>query len=96
MGNECTTCESVDNNQNNNNPPNHNIQSDPVDTNVQNRYFSREEIIETSLQQFSSKAREKRAPFHFQSGAVYDGEWVGNMRDGTGTQTWPDGAKYEG
>ena len=27
---------------------------------------------------------------------MYDGEWKGNMRDGVGIQTWPDGAKYEG
>ena len=44
----------------------------------------------------NSKDREKRPPFKFKSGAVYDGEWVGNMRDGYGIQTWPDGAKYEG
>lgn len=40
--------------------------------------------------------REKRPPFLFKSGAVYEGEWKGNMRDGNGIQTWPDKAKYEG
>ena len=40
--------------------------------------------------------REKRPPYQFKSGAVYEGEWKGNLRDGFGTQTWPDGAKYEG
>lgn len=34
--------------------------------------------------------------FRFASGAVYDGEWKGSLRDGLGTQVWPDGAKYEG
>ena len=40
--------------------------------------------------------REKRSPYTFKSGAIYDGEWRGNVRDGFGIQTWPDGAKYEG
>jgi len=40
--------------------------------------------------------REKRPPFTFQSGAIYEGEWKGNVRDGFGTQIWPDGARYEG
>lgn len=40
--------------------------------------------------------KEKRPAFVFSSGAVYEGEWIGNMRDGYGSQTWPDGAKYEG
>lgn len=40
--------------------------------------------------------KEKRPPYQFKSGAVYEGEWKGNLRDGFGTQTWPDGAKYEG
>jgi Uncharacterized protein conserved in bacteria len=40
--------------------------------------------------------REKRPPYTFKSGATYEGEWRGNMRDGWGVQVWPDGAKYEG
>lgn len=40
--------------------------------------------------------RERKKPYRFPSGAVYEGEWVGNMRDGYGKQTWPDGARYEG
>jgi len=28
--------------------------------------------------------REKRPPYTFKSGAVYDGEWKGNVRDGSG------------
>lgn len=43
-----------------------------------------------------SKTREKRLPFEFKNGAIYDGEWVGNDRDGYGIQRWPDGARYEG
>ena len=48
--------------------------------------------------------REKR-PLHIfkvishinlQSGAKYEGEWLGQDRDGYGTQIWPDGAKYQG
>lgn len=40
--------------------------------------------------------REGRPSYTFTSGAVYEGEWIGNLRDGNGVQTWPDGAKYEG
>jgi len=40
--------------------------------------------------------REKRPPYKFKSGAVYDGEWIDNMRDGYGVHTWADGARYEG
>ena len=32
----------------------------------------------------------------FRTGAVYDGEWLGNERCGFGVQTWPDGAEYRG
>lgn len=43
-----------------------------------------------------SAEREKRDPFTFKSGAVYEGEWRGSKKDGFGVQIWPDGAKYEG
>jgi hypothetical protein len=45
---------------------------------------------------FNPGPREKRPPHTFKSGAIYEGEWIGNMRDGFGIQTWADGAKYEG
>ncbi len=32
----------------------------------------------------NADVREKRQPYTFKSGAVYDGEWKGNMRDGYG------------
>ena len=53
----------------------------------------------------SSKIVEKRPPFTFKSGAIYDGRWCGTMRDGYGLQICitiysnkkgPDGARYEG
>ena len=40
--------------------------------------------------------REKRPPKTFEDGSVYDGEWIGENKDGYGIQTWPSGAKYEG
>jgi hypothetical protein len=40
--------------------------------------------------------REKRQPYQFKTGAIYDGEWKGGFRDGQGKQTWPDGAYYIG
>ena len=47
-------------------------------------------------QELHNLKREKRPPFTFKSGAIYDGEWKGHVRDGYGVQIWPDGAKYEG
>lgn len=32
----------------------------------------------------------------FSNGLKYEGEWLGNVRHGFGTQIWPDGAKYVG
>lgn len=32
----------------------------------------------------------------FRTGAVYDGEWLGNQRNGFGILTWRDGARYLG
>lgn len=43
-----------------------------------------------------STKREKRPRYTFRSGAVYEGEWLGNLRDGYGVQIWTDGARYEG
>lgn len=41
--------------------------------------------------------REKRSPYTYKStGSVYEGEWLGNFRDGFGTMIWLDGAKYIG
>ena len=40
--------------------------------------------------------RERRPAYTFKTGAIYEGEWLGGQRDGCGTQTWPDGTKYEG
>lgn len=40
--------------------------------------------------------RIKQGPITLPSGAVYSGEWRGGMRDGEGTQEWPDGSKYVG
>lgn len=28
------------------------------------------------------------------SGIKYEGEWMGGLKHGQGTQIWPDGAKY--
>lgn len=42
-----------------------------------------------------SSGRERK--WHrFRSGATYDGEWLGGVRDGLGKQCWPDGTVYVG
>ena len=40
--------------------------------------------------------RIKKGPITMKNGATYDGQWLNNMRDGVGTQLWPDGSRYEG
>ena len=32
----------------------------------------------------------------FKNGATYEGQWLGTMKHGHGTQKWKDGAKYVG
>lgn len=39
---------------------------------------------------------EFRPEHTFENGAIYKGQWNGNLRHGFGVQIWPDGAKYEG
>ena len=44
-----------------------------------------------------SATRREKHPVHlFEDGAVYTGQWRGDMRDGEGVQVWADGACYEG
>jgi len=40
--------------------------------------------------------RTERPEFRFPSGGRYKGQWLSNLRDGRGVQTWPDGEMYEG
>jgi len=40
--------------------------------------------------------RTERPEFMFPSGGKYRGQWLKNLRDGRGVQTWPDGEMYEG
>lgn len=64
--------------------------------NEKNRDHSLDSKEVESKCQSDSVEREKRPPFTFKSGAIYDGEWKGNKKDGYGIQVWPDGAKYDG
>ena len=40
--------------------------------------------------------RELKGPITLESDAVYEGEWLNELRDGQGKQRWPDGSLYEG
>ena len=40
--------------------------------------------------------REQREAVTLKNGAIYTGEWLNGMRDGFGSQKWPDGSRYEG
>lgn len=53
---------------------------------AQKGYFT--ENLETVKHQNPTQRRERRAPYRFATGGVYEGEWVGNMRDGQGVMMW--------
>lgn len=51
----------------------------------------------SSKKVFSNYTKEeKRAPYTYKSGAMYDGEWKGGFRHGFGKMRWKDGAEYIG
>lgn len=37
-----------------------------------------------------------KGPTNLPNGAIYEGSWLGDQRDGFGIQVWPDGSRYEG
>ncbi len=43
-----------------------------------------------------AQLREKRPLKTFSSGETYEGEWIGENKDGYGTLVWADGRKCEG
>jgi hypothetical protein len=47
-------------------------------------------------EQVDENGRITKGPFTLKNGAVYTGQWLMGMRDGFGTQLWPDGSRYEG
>ena len=50
------------------------------------------EAISISVSPFKEKCR----PITLDSGAIYEGEWIGSVREGYGKCLWPDGSTYEG
>ena len=38
----------------------------------------------------------KYTKFEYETGAVFEGQMRGGFRDGRGTMTWADSARYEG
>jgi hypothetical protein len=63
----------------------------------QSKYFKAEEAKETLKGSFKGHDEPlKNKVYQYTTGAVYNGEWKGGLRHGSGTMTWPDGARYEG
>ena len=61
------------------------------------RYFQREETFETLKLQPMARFRSSEVrEYRYRNGAVYQGQWRGNFRDGKGRMEWSDGAFYEG
>ena len=61
-------------------------------------YFTQKEHDETIRKKKIGKVEvEKREPYKYEcSKAIYDGEWLGGMRHGTGRIKWSDGSIYQG
>ena len=62
------------------------------------KYFKSEEAQETLSLGYTYEANTplQSREHTFKTGAVYNGQWKGNLRHGNGTMTWADGAVYEG
>lgn len=59
------------------------------------RYFAREELFET-LSETKELGPYRIASFNYKNAGLYEGEWLGGFRHGTGKMTWADGASYKG
>ena len=46
--------------------------------------------------QFQQGVRENRGQVALDNGAIYEGEWLNEQRDGYGVQKWLDGSRHEG
>eukprot|EP00419_Tripos_fusus_P021803 CAMPEP_0172712730 /NCGR_PEP_ID=MMETSP1074-20121228/61272_1 /TAXON_ID=2916 /ORGANISM="Ceratium fusus, Strain PA161109" /LENGTH=365 /DNA_ID=CAMNT_0013536703 /DNA_START=125 /DNA_END=1223 /DNA_ORIENTATION=+ len=63
---------------------------------VSDSYFTQELEELSTLANSPRVVGERRKPYTFKTGSVYDGQWLGNRRHGMGKQRWEDGATYEG
>ena len=54
------------------------------------------ESFENDNDQVDANGRVTKGPLTLKNGATYTGQWLQNMRDGVGSQLWPDGSKYDG
>ena len=45
-------------------------------------------MISRPEEEKKNKEREKRLAFYFEDGSKYNGEWIGNKRDGYGVMEW--------
>ena len=50
----------------------------------------------TDREEVDEYGRVTKGPYTLKNGATYTGQWLEGMRDGYGTQLWPDGSRYEG
>ena len=65
-------------------------------SNVSGLHPNQDEHHEYNFQMRGNGERVKKPPVNLESGAIYEGEWLDNKRDGYGKQIWPDESKYEG
>ena len=49
-----------------------------------------------TVEEVDEYGRVVKGPITLKNGATYTGQWLSGLRDGYGTQLWPDGSRYEG
>jgi hypothetical protein len=62
---------------------------------ISSSFFPRVDLFETLFDRQVEKTTEVRR-YEYLSGTVYEGEWLGGFRHGTGKCIWSDGSIYEG
>ena len=60
------------------------------------KYFKAKESAETLGGIYEKNAPIQQKQYKYKTGAIYNGQWKGGLRHGSGIMTWADGARYEG
>ncbi|CAK70006.1 unnamed protein product (macronuclear) [Paramecium tetraurelia] len=68
---------------------------DPRQINIKYNYKKKQKVMNSS-QTTKTQERTKQSAVTLKSGGVYQGDWIGNKREGYGILKWPDGSEYQG
>ena len=63
---------------------------------VQSKYFKGDEAKETLSGTYQDNSPLVKKAHTYKTGALYEGQWKGGLRHGSGHMVWVDNARYEG